>query len=63
MFKQYLLRHDDHRLTCWLEVDTRVRVGSLITLKNDDRVWEVLHASSITLPTPPEKRWRVGGLL
>lgn len=63
MFRQYDLRHNDDRLTCWLEEDPRVRVGVLLTLKGDDRHWEVVRASSTRLPNPPDTRWRVGGLM
>lgn len=65
IYRQYDLRSDDHRLTCWLEVDHRVRVGTLLTLKEDseDRHWEVLRVSQMEVTAPPEKRWRVGGLL
>lgn len=64
-YRQFDLRSDDHRLTCWLESDARLRPGVLVTLKGDldERHWEIVRASQMQLADPPEKRWRVGGLL
>jgi hypothetical protein len=66
MYRQYDLQFEDERLTGWLKVDERVRVGVYITLKdfkeNPDRRWEVVRVGKIELPEPPDKRWRVGGL-
>ena len=65
MYRQFDLRSDDHRLTCWLEDDQRLRPGMLVTLKGDSehRYWEVMRAWSVSLDAPPERRWHVGGLL
>lgn len=65
MYRQFDLRSDDHRLTCWLEDEARLRPGVLVTLKGDteERHWEIVRASSTRLATPPDRRWRVGGLL
>ncbi len=63
MYRQFFLRSDDYRLTCWLPDDPRLRPGVLLTLKGDERHWEVLEASRVRLDTPPDTRWRVGGLL
>lgn len=66
MYRQFQLRHDDTRMTCWLlATDARLRPGALVTLKGDpqERHWEVTHISQMTLESPPEKRWRVGGLM
>lgn len=68
-FRQFDLKsltndHDDHRLTCWLRDDPRLRVGVLITLRDDGhRVWEIVRRSQVQLATPPDTRWKVGGLL
>lgn len=66
MYRQFHLRSDDTRLTCWLKAeDKRLRPGALVTLKEDDekRHWEILCVSQMTLPSPPDTRWKVGGLL
>lgn len=63
MYRQFMLRSDDSRLTCWLKDDPRLHRGTLVTLKGDDRHWEILWASTTLLPNPPDTRWRVGGLL
>ena len=36
-----LIRHNMH-LVCWLPVDARVRVGSVISLDKEDGRWKVL---------------------
>jgi hypothetical protein len=63
MYRQHDLRSDDHRLTCWLEVDSRVKEGVLITLKGDDRFWEVMRIYKHSVEKPPHQPWKVGGLL
>lgn len=66
MYRQYELRSDDHRLTCWLESDHRLTTGTLLTLKNHpepERHWEVVRVSGWTFSDPPERRWKVGGLM
>lgn len=65
MYRQYDLRSDDHRLTCWLKDGHGLRPGTLVTLKGDpdERYWEVIRVSSTVLSDPPERRWQVGGLL
>lgn len=67
MYRQFDLRHDDTRMTCWLlATDRRLRPGVLVTLKNDpveQRHWEVIRVSQHSQEQPPDKRWKVGGLL
>jgi hypothetical protein len=66
MFRQFDLRSDDHRLTCWLPETAGLRVGALVTLRDHaepDRHWEVVRMSATRLPAPPHQPWRVGGLL
>ena len=64
MYRQYDLRSDDARLTAWLD-DASLRVGTLVVLRGDEheRWWEVVRRHDPVLSQPPEKRWRVGGLL
>ena len=66
MFRQFSLRSDDHRTTCWLAYDKRLKPGVLITLKNHpepDRHWEIVRVGEAVMLTPPRQLWRVGGLL
>lgn len=66
MYRQFQLRHNDTRMTCWLLADDpRLRPGTLITLKQDpeERHWEILRVSQVSLPSPPDTRWKVGGLI
>lgn len=63
-YRQYELKTDDRRLTCWLKEAPAVKVGSLITLKHEPDVWwEVLAVSSVRQHEPPERFWKVGGLV
>lgn len=66
MYRQFDLRHNDTRMTCWLLAsDPRLKPGALITLKKDDeeRHWEIVRVSQMALDHPPDTRWQVGGLL
>jgi hypothetical protein len=64
MYRQFDLRCDDARMTCWLKEEPGLRRGALVTLKGlDDRHWEVVRVSQMTLESPPDMRWKVGGLL
>jgi hypothetical protein len=66
MYRQYQLRSDEHRLTCWLQADTRLRPGALVTLRgseDEQRWWEVVKVHGPVLPQAPHQPWRVGGLL
>jgi hypothetical protein len=66
MYRQFQLRSDDRRMICWLYADdARVKPGALVRLKGDteNKWWEILEAFTTRLDAPPEKRWRVGGLL
>jgi hypothetical protein len=49
-------------LTCW--VDKHVKVGNLITLKNSDdpgELWTVMEVYDTG--APPERGWKVGGIM
>lgn len=68
MYRQFDLKSDDHRLTCWLKCDgdlrTKMKPGTLVTLKHEpDRWWEVTRVGTLTLREPPRQFWKVGGLL
>jgi hypothetical protein len=44
---QLQLESDTARLTCWVDQDHRVQVGSVISLKgDDDRRWNVVRVSN-----------------
>lgn len=72
MYRQFHLRHSsssghDTQMTCWLKADNpKLRRGALVTLKDDDvpdRYWEVVQVYGPVRESPPDTRWRVGGLL
>ena len=68
MYRQFDLRTDDRRVTCWLkwdgELQTRLRPGALVTLKHEpDTWWSVERMYDPVLRTPPERFWKVGGLM
>ena len=63
-YKQYELRDGDSRMTCWLKEAPAVKAGSLITLKHEpDRWWEVVAVHGPKQHEPPERFWKVGGIL
>lgn len=48
---------------CWLEKDPKLKVGSLITLKDYKGKWKVISMSNLILPRAPiNVEWKVGGL-
>jgi len=64
MYRQYELRSNDRRLTCWLRRDAPIKKGSLVTLKGyPDVWWEVIYVGEQILESPPDRHWQVGGLL
>lgn len=68
MYRQYDLKSEDLRLTCWLAVDPRLKVGARLKLHDTTghphpaRWWTITNVSQVHLPSPPDTRWRVGGL-
>jgi hypothetical protein len=63
MFRQVELRSGDDRLTCWLEEQPGLKERARLTLKGDARTWTVEHIFSMRLERPPQKDWKVGGLV
>lgn len=67
MYRQFVLRADgNYYLTCWLKDDHRLQLGTSLTLKDDplpERQWRVWERYSKSLDAPPERKWKVGGLL
>ena len=49
---------------CWLEVDKRVKEGSIVTLKGERKRWKVekQFTQLRTTELQDNKKWKVGGL-
>jgi len=68
MYYQYDLKSrsgfDTVYLTCWLSWERKLVKGERLTLKDYPRecVWEVNAVGSEGRETPPDTRWKVGGL-
>ena len=63
MYRQVELRSGDSRLICWLEYSEKWKAGSVISLKEIPNIqWTVQVVYYMQVSTPPERRWRVGGL-
>ena len=65
MWRQYHLVSNGRHLTTWLKDNPKLKIGTLLTLKNHpepERVWAIALKSEITLDQPPDQRWHVGGL-
>lgn len=62
-YRQFDLSSGDTRMRTWLEDDERLRVGTRLTLRGDDRVWTIESWFGVTLEDPPHKDWKVGGLV
>lgn len=50
-------------LICWLRDERALQVGRRLRLKDDGRIWTIAVRYEQTLDTPPQKDWKVGGLL
>jgi len=50
-------------LVCWLQVDKRVKEGSIISLKGEKKRWKVeKQFRDLRTNVPPRQDWKVGGL-
>lgn len=48
---------------CWLEVDKRVKEGSIVSLKGETKRWKVeKQFEELRTKFPPRQDWKVGGL-
>lgn len=48
---------------CWLEVDKRVKQGTVLTLKGERKRWKVeKQFRELRTSSPPRQDWKVGGL-
>lgn len=63
MFRQYVLSNGDCRRVGWLNREPALKRGTRVVLKGDARLWMVEHAGTVTLSTPPERTWQVGGVI
>lgn len=56
--------NSSRNLVCWIEKDSRVKVGKIITLKNQDGKWRVNNIYSGIEKDLDElhQDWKVGGL-
>lgn len=62
-YVQTKLRSGQTFTTYWLPVDRRVKVGTVITLKGDDRRWQVIKQCEPRLDRRLLRTdWKVGGL-
>jgi len=63
MFRQYVLSNGNRRRVGWLNREPALKRGMRVVLKGDLRLWTVEHAGTVTLTTPPERTWKVGGVI
>ena len=63
MFRQYVLSNGDRRRVGWLNREPRLKRGMRLVLKGDVHLWTVELAGTMTLTTPPERSWQVGGVI
>lgn len=65
VYRQYELKQGQSRMTCWLQSAKKLAVGTKLTLHGDAPRgwWTVIANAKIELPTPPDRRWKVGGLV
>ena len=63
MFRQYALAHGAERRVGWLDHEQRLKPGTMVTLKGETDWWVIELAGTVTLPTPPDARWQVGGIV
>jgi hypothetical protein len=71
MYRQYDLTQKQTRMTVWLETQRALPEGTLLTLARPLTVaerppegwWKVARVGKLALMTPPDTRWRVGGLV
>lgn len=53
------------RLTCWLRDDPRLKVGTIVTLRETlNRRWRIVNRySTVVEDADINRHWRVGGLV
>lgn len=50
-------------MICWVDKHPDLRAGKRITLKGITGMWDVKKVWKVELDAPPDKSWKVGGLL
>lgn len=63
MFRQYALSCGDRRTVGWIDFEPRLKRGTILTLKGDERPWVVEFAGAQTLESAPDMTWQVGGIV
>lgn len=61
MFRQYKLNQGNTTMVCWLD-ETSLKVGTNLTLKKADGMWQVEAAYEPVVPQRPATDWKVGGI-
>jgi hypothetical protein len=67
-YRQFALQAGVSRLVTWLEDDKRLKVGARLTLAkgpaaDEATVWTVAQRYSEVRDVPPNRDWKVGGLV
>lgn len=57
MLVQTRLQHQNNQMVAWLPVDSRVKVGSRISLKNEPIIWEVKEQYSTAQSDDLQRGW------
>lgn len=68
MYRQFDLQSGNAFMTCWLKCDgtdgAKLREGVRLTLKHDpERTWSVVAMRSQIQREPPNRFWKIGGLV
>ena len=63
-YQQYDLQSGHIRTVGWLEWKHPLKRGTMLTLKHSgDQVWTVTSVHREVRDTPPDRTWKVGGLV
>ena len=60
--QQTELASGNSRLICWLPRDSRVKIGTVISLDKSKQLWKVLKQYVISDYQEVKRDWKVGGL-
>lgn len=60
--QQTELASGNSRMICWLPRDSRVKVGTVISLAKSDDRWRVLNQYSALDAEEINRGWKVGGI-
>ena len=59
---QYELQSGSRQMVSWLPRDSRVKVGSIISLDRSSQRWRVISQFSSTHQNDIQRGWKVGGI-